>query len=89
VSSVAAPNPYPNACSSSINIEHREPLAEHLGRRHNVSTATNGTEALNVAVRIPPDVVVLDFELADMSGADVLRWIRTLPPGSRHRDDRG
>ncbi|MFZ0834222.1 MAG: response regulator transcription factor [Mycobacterium sp.] len=46
-----------------------------------VSTATDGAGAIAAARREPPDVVVLDVMLPDMSGLDVLRKLREQIPG--------
>lgn len=41
-----------------------------------VGTATNGAEALQRLARVEPDVVVLDIEMPDMNGLDMLRALR-------------
>ncbi len=46
-----------------------------------VSTAGDGAAAIAAARREPPDVVVLDVMLPDMSGLDVLPKLRDLIPG--------
>lgn len=46
-----------------------------------ISTAGDGASALAVAEHTPPDVVVLDVMLPDMSGLDVLRELRQRNPG--------
>jgi two-component system OmpR family response regulator len=46
-----------------------------------VSTAGDGATALAAARKEPPDVVVLDVMLPDMSGLDVLRKLREQIPG--------
>ncbi|WP_298459963.1 response regulator transcription factor [uncultured Cellulomonas sp.] len=45
-----------------------------------VQTAVNGQSAIRSARSIPPDVIVLDVMLPDLSGLEVLRRIRTLYP---------
>ncbi|MGK2880731.1 MAG: response regulator [Mycobacterium sp.] len=45
-------------------------------RGYDVTTAATGAEALQVAAENPPDVVVLDLGLPDMSGIDVLGGLR-------------
>lgn len=42
-----------------------------------VETAVNGSEALEACSRLPPDLVVLDRMLPEISGDDVLRRLRT------------
>jgi two-component system, OmpR family, response regulator len=46
-----------------------------------VSTAGDGASALALARKNPPDVVVLDVMLPDMSGLDVLAKLRQQTPG--------
>jgi len=46
-----------------------------------VSTASDGAGAIAAARKEPPDVVVLDVMLPDMSGLDVLRKLREQIPG--------
>jgi len=45
-------------------------------RNYEVLTATTGTEALEVATRHPPDLVILDLGLPDMDGVDVIAGLR-------------
>jgi two-component system, OmpR family, KDP operon response regulator KdpE len=57
----------------------RERLAEVLGRRgHAVRSASTGMAGLQVVVDEPPDAVVLDLGLPDVSGREVLRMIRAV-----------
>ncbi|MFB4277295.1 MULTISPECIES: response regulator transcription factor [unclassified Nonomuraea] len=44
-----------------------------------VSSADNGTQALEEARRDPPDLVLLDVMLPDLDGFEVLRRLRGLP----------
>jgi two-component system OmpR family response regulator len=46
-----------------------------------ISTAGDGSTAIALARENPPDVVVLDVMLPDMSGLEVLRILRTQIPG--------
>ncbi|MGA9376257.1 MAG: response regulator transcription factor [Mycobacterium sp.] len=46
-----------------------------------IATAGDGATAIELARDNPPDVVVLDVMLPDMSGLDVLRRLRELEPG--------
>ena len=45
-------------------------------RGYEVATASTGAGALSAAAKQPPDVVVLDLGLPDMSGIDVLMGLR-------------
>ena len=48
---------------------------------HEVQTAYDGIEAVDVAARFKPDIVLLDIGLPRLSGYDVARRIRQLPDG--------
>ena len=41
-----------------------------------VTTADNGTDAIDTARRLAPDLVTLDLTLPDMDGTEVCRGIR-------------
>jgi two-component system KDP operon response regulator KdpE len=45
-------------------------------RNYDVDTAANGTEALEIAGRHPPDLVILDLGLPDLSGLEVIEGLR-------------
>jgi two-component system response regulator RegX3 len=54
-----------------------EPLAESLGRDgFETKVAATAAEALEIAARIEPDLVLLDVMLPDSSGFDVCRELR-------------
>jgi DNA-binding NarL/FixJ family response regulator len=61
----------------------RQGLCALLVRRPEINvvgTAATGAQALEIAQRLDPDVVVMDFALHDLSGADVAAQIlRALP----------
>lgn len=46
---------------------------------YNVVTACDGDEALRVAAKTAPDLVLLDMLLPKLSGPEVLRSLRTTP----------
>ncbi|MEV4084446.1 response regulator transcription factor, partial [Nonomuraea fuscirosea] len=46
-----------------------------------VGEAADGPEALAVALRTAPDVVLLDLRMPGMSGAEVIRRLREQQPG--------
>ena len=55
----------------------RQALAINLrARRYDVSVAENGADALAIAARDLPDVVVLDLGLPDMDGTEVIGGLR-------------
>jgi two-component system KDP operon response regulator KdpE len=45
-------------------------------RQYDVHTAGSGSEALAVAARYPPDLVILDLGLPDLDGVDVIHGLR-------------
>jgi two-component system KDP operon response regulator KdpE len=45
-------------------------------RNYEVDTAATGTEALEIAGRHPPDLVILDLGLPDLSGLEVIEGLR-------------
>jgi class 3 adenylate cyclase/CheY-like chemotaxis protein len=59
-------------------------LADILGARgYAVSTASSGKEALEKVVAEPPDLVLLDVVMPEMSGYEVCRAIRNTPETAR------
>lgn len=44
-----------------------------------VSIARNGTEGLSVASAVRPDVILLDINMPDMSGVEVMRRLYAMP----------
>jgi two-component system KDP operon response regulator KdpE len=45
-------------------------------RHYDVHTAGSGSEALEVAAKYPPDLVILDLGLPDLNGVDVIHGLR-------------
>ena len=48
-----------------------------------LASASNGPEALLVAVDSPPEVVILDYMMPGMTGEEVARGLRERVPGVR------
>lgn len=53
------------------NFDAAESLAAIIGEIHRVRTAANGEDALKLADASPPDIVVLDLSLPDVSGYEI------------------
>lgn len=51
-------------------------LHEALGTEYNVTTASNGTEAIALLTRGGFDILVSDLKLPDMSGIDILKFAK-------------
>ncbi|QDV35743.1 PP2C family protein-serine/threonine phosphatase [Tautonia plasticadhaerens] len=51
-----------------------------LGRRHRVSTASTGAEALDEAARQRPDLAIVDIRLPEMTGFEVTRALKSTLP---------
>jgi CheY-like chemotaxis protein len=61
---------------------NRQVLAELLKPEYTVLLAKNGAQALELAARHLPDLMLLDVIMPDMDGYEVLRRLRTLPSSS-------
>jgi uncharacterized protein (TIGR02266 family) len=58
----------------------RDQAAMVMQRRgHNVTVASNGLEALGIALREPPDLILTDVEMPTMDGWQLLRMVRARP----------
>ena len=71
----------------ALVVEDEVDLADVLGRMLTLEgwdtrTAHNGNAAIRVAKANPPDVVVLDVMLPDMTGLQVLRHLRAASPAA-------
>jgi two-component system, chemotaxis family, chemotaxis protein CheY len=59
----------------------RDLLSTLLRRKgHHVLTASHGQKGIDVFRRERPHVTILDFEMPDMDGLEVLRQIRAIDP---------
>lgn len=62
-------------------IEFATTLAERMELRGIATqTANNGKEALELVHSSPPDLVILDLKMPDMSGLEVLERIKAMHP---------
>jgi CheY-like chemotaxis protein len=58
------------------NLQFLKDYLEHQG--HHIRTAMSGGDALHAMSLTPPDVCLLDFEMPDMDGREVLLRMRSL-----------
>jgi DNA-binding NtrC family response regulator len=62
-------------------VEFAATLAERLELRDIAAeTVNNGKDALSTILIRPPDVVILDLKMPDLSGLEVLHGIKTHDP---------
>src|SRR5678816_4809209 len=54
-------------------------LVEGLKGDHKLSLALNGEAALELATRVPPDLVLLDIVMPGLDGYEVCRRLRQMP----------
>jgi putative two-component system response regulator len=59
------------------NIELLALLRDVLGGEYEILTARRGEEAIELALRARPRVVILDLQLPTIDGIEVGRWIKT------------
>jgi len=48
-----------------------------------VETANDGREAVKLLTRVKPDLVILDWNLPEMSGIEICQFLRSYPPTSK------
>ena len=48
-------------------------------RGYNVESATNGEEALPIAQRIHPDIIITDMQMPKMSGTELITALKARP----------
>ena len=70
-------------CEDDQNL--RQLLRVVLGGGYRFLEATNGDEAIELALERRPDLVILDLMLPKLSGLDVLARLRTEPAAERPR----
>jgi DNA-binding NarL/FixJ family response regulator len=94
-----APAPVAASVVSVLVVDDHRSFAEALGvvfgleRDLRVEIAANGLQAVAIADRSHPDVVLMDLEMPGISGMETIRRIRSAHPGTRvvvlssHDDD--
>lgn len=78
----ARPQPYRSAGLRALVVDDEKPLADLVGSYlerdgFEVTVSGDGAEAVELAVRVNPDVIVLDLGLPGLDGVEVCRRIRT------------
>ncbi len=61
-------------------------IREHLNGHTNsfvISEASTGFEAIEVAARVKPDIILLDIGLPDLNGVQVAKRIRDVAPSAK------
>jgi DNA-binding response OmpR family regulator len=59
------------------NVELLGLLREVLSRDYEIHVARHGEEAIDLARRVQPRVVILDLQLPTIDGLEVARWIKS------------
>jgi two-component system, cell cycle response regulator DivK len=59
---------------------NRDLLVQIFEDSYDIALAADGTEAVEVAAAIQPDLILMDIGLPGMSGLDAVRLIRTTRP---------
>lgn len=72
------------ACFNILHVEDDEVWAKLVSEMfadspYRIQRAASGVQALDMASKTPPDVVILDIELPDISGYELLQRLRRLP----------
>ena len=55
-----------------------EVLSEHFKPAYDIETATNGADAVTAVLRARPDAVLLDINMPQMNGVEVLKDIKRI-----------
>jgi signal transduction histidine kinase len=72
-----APNDKPQVLVVEDNAELRRFLVKDLSSRYRVQQARHGREGLQLAMASPPDLVVTDLMMPEMSGEELVRTLRS------------
>lgn len=81
----SSPNPIAGNDGQSLilvvedNLDMNRFVCESLASEYRVDTASNGKEGLQKAIAQKPDLILSDMMMPEMSGADLVRAIRSHP----------
>jgi two-component system sensor histidine kinase/response regulator len=74
---MTADAPQPSILVVDDTVEYLQLLVGVLGERgYKVRPVTNGRQALQVAARVPPDLILLDINMPEMDGYEVCAQLR-------------
>lgn len=62
---------------NELNMKLFNDLLEAKG--HNILQSRNGAEAFEIAQKSKPDLIIMDIQLPEISGLDVIRWLKDDP----------
>lgn len=62
---------------NELNMKLFNDLLEARG--HNILQSRNGAEAFDIAQKSKPDLIIMDIQLPEISGLDVIRWLKDDP----------
>ena len=77
----------PDGQSYTVLVADDNEVAQRLCRRvlekagHKVLTASDGQEAVNLALANAPDMILMDVAMPGMDGLEAMRQIKTQKPG--------
>lgn len=77
--SASSVEPAPRILLADDNADMRDYVARLLGPRMRVTTVTNGRDALEIALKDPPDLILSDVMMPQLDGLGLLRELRANP----------
>lgn len=67
---------YPVILVVEDNLDNLITIKAILGKRNKIFTAVDGEEGLNMAVKLIPDIILLDMSLPKMSGKEIVKILK-------------
>ncbi len=77
--SASSVEPTPQVLLADDNADMRDYVARLLGGRMRVTTVDNGRDALEIALKDPPDLILSDVMMPQLDGFGLLRELRANP----------